>query len=736
MKKFLTICAVVFITAGNMWADTHYVDPEGSNTHPYTTPATAAHSIQDAINAAISGDFINVVNGTYVLSSTINVDKSLTLTGESEAGVQIDASGNGTGYGIKIEADNVTMQYFTILPPIVSGSVGTSGGGGYAIHASFNHTAPYSKYNNLALDHITVNNGNRTAFDIHGYHGVTLDDLTATGAAYGNGISLTGCSNGVVTNCTTSSNAWGGIAVYVSKPAYLGTGSDNITIDFSTNTIGEWIYVEDEYSLVNTNINILTWTYAINNDYSATANYTAYINTTLADALFFGAVLNLKFLNMQSVVYDLAGDTYYVGPGMSIQRAIDVASAGDDIIVAAGTYAGFIVATANIELRGAQYNNDPAGATTRGAAGDGDESVITGTITITADNVTVNGFKTGYSINVGYDHAHYVNISYNISENANGQYGAIHLHGPPYNQCDWAYIGFNTISGTTSPDWQGGGIWTVGNDDIIIEHNHILNSQYMGIFAPNHVGDRNIIRYNTITNSGHTPIRFWGGSQADISYNVIDGGGMDGIWVDQAADNSTVSYNQISNVTYATVTLRGGATGVNVLHNTITTSEKGVEIRGSGNTICNNQIFNTTYEGIQAFASATITGNEVYGCYHGVQLRGNATSYTVTLNNIHDNTYNGIEIPNYSGEVVSSATIEDNILANNSWCGVKVGGNTDGSGYHINSNGITGNGIYGVESLTTADVDAEENYWGDASGSSGAGPGAGDAVSPNVDFCY
>ncbi len=265
----------------------------------------------------------------------------------------------------------------------------------------------------------------------------------------------------------------------------------------------------------------------------------------------------------------------------NIQDAIDDATSGDVINVAAGTYAGFTVTTANIEVRGAQYNIDPAGATTRGGAGDIDESLITSTIMITANYVTVNGFKTSYPINVGYDHAWYVNISYNISLNADGHWGAIHLHGiaagPVYNQCDFAYIGYNTISGTTSPDWQGGGIWTVGNDDVTIEHNHILNSQYMGIMALNHVGDRNQILHNTITGSGHTPIRFWGGSQVDISHNVVDGGGSDGIWVDQAADNSTVSYNQISNVTYSAVALRAGATGINVHHNTITASGTGIE---------------------------------------------------------------------------------------------------------------------------------------------------------------
>ena len=276
-------------------------------------------------------------------------------------------------------------------------------------------------------------------------------------------------------------------------------------------------------------------------------------------------------------------------------RVID----GDTINVAAGTYDGFEV-NKPLTLLGAQANVDPAGSVDRGTPGDGDESVIVGTVTIKADDVTVNGFKTGYTINAGYNHALNVNISYNISVGADGHCGAIHLQGkasgPSYHECDGGYIGYNTISATTSIDWQGGGIWTVGNDDVTIEHNHILNSQYMGIFVPNHVGDRNTIRYNTITNSGHTSIRFWGGSEADISYNVIDGAVHDGIWVDSAADNSIVSYNQISDTIYAGINIREDCTG------------------------------------------ATVTYNDISGCGTGVEKHsGNVTGVTINYNKIHGN---------------------------------------------------------------------------------------------------
>src|SRR5680860_147280 len=90
-----------------------------------------------------------------------------------------------------------------------------------------------------------------------------------------------------------------------------------------------------------------------------------------------------------------------------------------------------------------------------------DESVIVGTVTITAVDVTVNGFKmTSSYIAAGYPSALNVNISYNILENVTATWGAIHLHGTPssYHECDGGYIGYNTIIGAV-----GDGIWTVGN---------------------------------------------------------------------------------------------------------------------------------------------------------------------------------------------------------------------------------------------------------------------------------
>jgi parallel beta-helix repeat protein len=391
----------------------------------------------------------------------------------------------------------------------------------------------------------------------------------------------------------------------------------------------------------------------------------------------------------------------------TISNAIVAAIGGNTIEVAGGTYTEAVTVNKSVTLLGANFDLDPAGGLDRGG-----ESVIVGQVTITADDVTVNGFKlTSRYICAGYTSALNVNISYNILENVVATWGAIHLHGtasgPSYHECDGGYIGYNTISGAV-----GDGIWTVGNNDVTIEYNYILSSSgFASIQALNHVGTRIEIHGNTITNSGGKGINYWADDGGVITDNVITNSNYEAIYTDAQA---IISGNQITGGNMHGIRVVGGA---------------------AGSTVSENTISNTFYEGIQAFASATITGNEISGCYHGIQIRGNATSYTVDGNNIHDNQYHGIEMPNYNaGEIVATAIITNNTITYNPYCGVKVGGNTDGSGYHINCNNFESNGIYGVESFTTANVDATHNWWGHASGPSGSGPGTGDAVSDNVNY--
>jgi parallel beta-helix repeat protein len=220
--------------------------------------------------------------------------------------------------------------------------------------------------------------------------------------------------------------------------------------------------------------------------------------------------------------------------------------------------------------------------------------------------------------------------------------------------------------------------------------------------------------------SANTGGRFIVGDDADncdIKYCIIQNtpssSSGHGIYVYPGALGTGISYNTIANTAWEGIRNDGNA---DITHNTIKdiSSNKGIYLgSSSGGMVSDNIISNTFYEGIAAFGSSIIAGNEIFNCYHGIQIRGDGTNYTIENNDIHDNQYHGIEVPNYTDEIVAMITITGNFISNNPYCGVKVGGNTDGSNYHINNNAFSGNGIYGVESFTTAAVDASGNWWGD-----------------------
>jgi hypothetical protein len=95
----------------------------------------------------------------------------------------------------------------------------------------------------------------------------------------------------------------------------------------------------------------------------------------------------------------------------------------------------------------------------------------------------------------------------------------------------------------------------------------------------------------------------------------------------------------------------------------------------------------------------------------------------------------GILVTTYFG-AGTSGTITNNVLTKNSY-GIAVGYNNDDTSVVVaRCNKIAGNIEAGVDNIVNANnvVDATLNWWGSATGPSGAGGGSGDAVSENVDF--
>lgn len=61
----LFAAAIVLCSASSPRADVHYASPHGSNEDPFVTPATAALTIQAAVDAAAPGDIVMLDAGDY-----------------------------------------------------------------------------------------------------------------------------------------------------------------------------------------------------------------------------------------------------------------------------------------------------------------------------------------------------------------------------------------------------------------------------------------------------------------------------------------------------------------------------------------------------------------------------------------------------------------------------------------------------------------------------------------------
>ncbi|MGN6148005.1 MAG: beta strand repeat-containing protein, partial [Rhizomicrobium sp.] len=371
------------------------VGPSGSDANQ-GSPLGNLATIQAGINAVVSGGIVNVLNGNYVIpagSNYINVTKSLSLIGQSEAGVIIDARG-GTTYGLRVSGPNtdVTLENFTLY--------GTTT---YGLKAE--------DTTNLTLTNITSRGAGKSEFDLNGIINGTLTNLTADGAPVadatdssttsGNGISFTNSQHITLTNSTTRNNAWGGLALYQGT-TYGDLQLTDITVNGS-NTFHEanGIYAEDQSSVTDIGTIDLSGqgiTYVAQGLVAPNDFYT-WFRTSKQGAIDAAAAVS-------SVGYVQAYDgnvggtgNFYVGTStggtaMSIQAAINAAASGAEIDVAAGTYTQALDIGKNVDIEGAGAGSTiikPTALLTTGVGHKYDSNMKTAVYVHDASDVTING---------------------------------------------------------------------------------------------------------------------------------------------------------------------------------------------------------------------------------------------------------------------------------------------------------------------------------------------------------
>ena len=120
-KVKLRVILAVVVSVLQAQAATRYVDMNSvSPSSPYTNLATAATTIQDAVNAASSGDLVLVSDGTYLITSEIAVTNDILI--ESVNGPAVTTiDGNATTRCLNLGSNACTVSGFTIQNGYIAG---------------------------------------------------------------------------------------------------------------------------------------------------------------------------------------------------------------------------------------------------------------------------------------------------------------------------------------------------------------------------------------------------------------------------------------------------------------------------------------------------------------------------------------------------------------------------------------------------------------------------------------
>jgi hypothetical protein len=431
-------CLLVTFTVG---ATVRYVDANGSSpSPPYTNWASAATTIQDAVNASSSGDQILVTNGVYNTGGTVvfgmmsnRVAVTVPVTVQSANGPDVtiiqgnqdptnvtgdgavrgvyltngaaltgftissgatrnsgDATNEQSGGGVFCNSTNVTVQNCVII----GNSAGQGGGiyGGFVTNCiiSSNSAGQGGGANSSTLNNCWLTNN--SAGDGGGAFGCTLSNCTLAGNSVGDGGG--GADFSTVINCLMTNN----FAYEVGGGSYASTVSNSFFVNNSANAGGGSGFCSVYNSVLQGN----------SSGYGAGTLGGSLNNCTVTGSAGIG-VLDAFALNC-IIYYNSGGNTYLdgeIGGGFNHCCTIPLPDGGTGNFTNAPQLSSFSHINAGSPCRGAGASADAGGLDIDGEAWLNPPSVgcdefhpesATGplTLAVTADNTNV---AAGFAVN-------------------------------------------------------------------------------------------------------------------------------------------------------------------------------------------------------------------------------------------------------------------------------------------------------------------------------------------------
>lgn len=698
------------LTAPASCAGALYVSPAGNDTGNYCIdPAHPCLTIQYAVDQASPGDTIIVAAGTY--SEAVNVTKAgLTIQGAGVGATIVDVTGKAvqSNIGVYVGAANVTLRGFTVQSN--NGSQPRYG-------------VKVATVDGVTLDHLLVQNVYRTGVDVLGATHLTISNVESRNNG-GAGLFLTDVVGAAISNITTSGNAWSGMTV-ATWGRYSTLGTSGIVIS-GTNSFGEdatgngGLQLEEGNYSDPGNPRAITWSNSSGDGANVTIQGSDFAYAlggpqddgqprrrfyqTLAEAQSAAAGSPDHFLPYDRYIQDAdnfgAATNFYVydvtGDKMSIQAAVNAASAHDAIHVDAGTYNESQIGIAKgLTLQG-------AGASSTVIDGGGGAGLTQpGTVRITAaDNVTVDGFTVqnpkaagASSVRVGIDVSSVAAVTYTITHN--------HIFGTNNPSDDQDY-GFYAHGGLENVVFQNNEIHQNGANPILIERHPGATDVSYNVF------DRGVTNG---TNDAYFNMNYGGAdvtSLQRVSNNTVDMGNDAGPF-----DNAHRGFAITFAGAFTGVDI-GGFTNVQITDNAINNLRP--YRRGIG--LWNNA---PGSGGMGDIANALIQSNSINGSGSagsiGVRLLGLASATSISKNFI-DATETGVQVIAYNGHIATGAAIQCNRITDNT-----IGLRSDTPSLAVNDNVIAGNGIGVTGAAIPAGpaLDVTDNYWGCADGPGAAG---------------